>query len=97
MLEDLTPTQRELATLMSEISEQMWRAGWMMGVEHELWSAVMSGAGNGGRLIPTQAQLDELARLSKEIGGWIVFDNEREETFVAMTEWVVRHAKWSPA
>ena len=96
MIDDLTPTQRELATLMSEISEQMWRAGWMMGVEHELWAAVTSGAGRGGRLIPTQAQLDQLARLSKDIGGWILFDAAREETFVPIEEWVARHAEWAP-
>lgn len=97
MIDDLTPTQRELATLMSEISEQMWRAGWMKDVEHELWAAVTSQVGRGGRLIPTQAQLDQLARLSKDIGGWIVFDDEREETFVPIAEWVTRHAKWAPA
>lgn len=97
MLDDLTPTQRELANLMSEISEQMWRAGWMMGVEHELWAAVTSQAGTGGRLIPTQAQLDQLGRLSKDIGGWISFDEEREETFVPLEKWIARHAKWAPA
>ncbi len=94
MLDDLTPAQRELATLISEISEQMWRACWMMGVEHELWAAVTSGAGKGVRPIPTQSQLDQLGRLSKDIGGWIVFDEEREETFVPLKEWVARHAKW---
>lgn len=48
-------------------------------------------------LFPTQAQLDQLARLSKDIGGWIVFDAECEETFVPLEEWIARHKKWAPA
>lgn len=97
MICDLTPTQRELAELMSRISEQMWRAVWMQGLEHELWTAMKSSAGRSGRLIPTQAQLDRLAQLSEDCGGWIVFDDERKETFVPLEEWIARHAKWTAA
>ena len=97
MIDDLTPTQRELADLMSRISEQMWHAEWMLGLEHDLWAATTSPAGRGGRLIPSQAQIDRLAQLSKDCGGWIVFDHEREESFVPLEEWIARHAKWAPA
>ena len=97
MIGDLTPTQRELAELMSRISEQMWRAGWMQGLEHELWAAMTAPAGKDGRLIPTQAQLDRLAQLSKDCGGWVVFDHKLEETFIPLGDWIARHAKWAAA
>ena len=44
MINDLTPTQRDLAELTSDISENAWRAGWMQGLEYELWTAVKSPA-----------------------------------------------------
>ncbi len=94
MINDLTPTQRDLAELMSDISENAWRAGWMQGLEYELWTAVKSPAGGGTRRLDTQAQLERLSQLSKECGGWIVFDQECEETFVALAEWERLYGKW---
>ena len=97
MINDLTPTQRDLAELMSDISENAWRAGWMQGLEYELWSAVKLPAGSGTRRLATQTQLEQLSKLSKDCGGWIVFDQEREETFVALAEWEALYGKWRSA
>ena len=94
MINDLTPTQRDLAELMSDISENAWRAGWMQGLEYELWTAVKSPAGSDTRRLATQAQLERLSQLSKGCGGWIVFDQEREEIFVALAEWEALYDKW---
>lgn len=94
MINDLAPTQRDLAELMSDISENAWRAGWMQGLEYELWTAVKSPAGSGTRRLATQAQLERLSQLSNDCGGWIVFDQEREETFVALVEWAALYEKW---
>jgi hypothetical protein len=97
MINDLTPTQRDLAELMSDISENAWRAGWMQGLEYELWSAVKSPAGSGTRRLATQAQLERLNQLSKDCGGWIVFDQDREETFISLAEWEALYDKWRSA
>ena len=40
MIDDLTPTQRELAGLMSDISENPGHAAWMQELPCELWAAL---------------------------------------------------------
>lgn len=87
MLADLTPAQAALADAMSAISELAWNAGWMDGLEFALWQAVETGAARYGRIEIGQAQLDELKRLSDDCGGWIVFDDAVEESFMPWAAW----------
>ena len=87
MLADLDASQLALAETMSEISEATWHAGWMEGLEYALWQAIESGPCLYGHGKLTQPLLDELKRLAAACGGWIVFDDEREETFVPMAQW----------
>ena len=94
MLNELTPTQRDLAELMSDISENAWRAGWMMGLEYELWQELTSATNSSVPPLATQEQLERLSQLSKACGGWITFDQEREELFVVLAEWVTCYDKW---
>ena len=94
MLNELTPTQRDLAELMSDISEHVWRAGWMMGLEYELWKELTSATNGSVPALATQEQLERLSQLSKACGGWITFDQEREELFVVLAEWVTRYERW---
>jgi len=94
MLNELTPTQRDLAELMSDISEHAWRAGWMMGLEYELWQELTSATNGSVPPLATQEQLERLSQLSKACGGWITFDQEREELFVVLAEWVTCYDKW---
>jgi len=35
-----------------------------------------------------------LRALAHAAGGWIVFDDEHEETLVSFTEWEARFARW---
>ena len=95
MLADLTPGQAALADAMSAISEDAWNASWMDGREAALWQAVESGASHYGRFEIGQARLDELKRLSDDCGGWIVFDDALEETFMPWAEWHVLRAERS--
>ena len=94
MINDLTPTQRDLARLMSEISESAWRAVWMQGLEYELWTEVRSTSDARSRRLASPAQLERLSQLSRACGGWITFDQEREEVFVALTEWTALYDNW---
>jgi hypothetical protein len=94
MINDLTPTQRDLAKLMSEISESAWRAVWMQGLEYELWTEVQSTPNARTRRLASPAQLERLSQLSGACGGWITFDQEQEEVFVAFTEWTVLYDSW---
>ena len=65
-------------------------AGWTDGLQYQAWQ-MMSQIGQGGRLDPTRAQLERLARCSNECGGWSVLDQEREKAFVALDDWAVRY------
>lgn len=90
----LTPDQRRLAERMSELSEQTWCAGWMDGLEFALWSALEGGPRTYGRLDLTDEHLGELRRLSDTCGGWIVFDDDSEETFLPLADWAARFEAW---
>jgi len=41
MLSDLSPDARALANFMSDLSEQIWCAGWLKGLEFMLWPVVI--------------------------------------------------------
>jgi len=96
VINDLTDRQQRLAAYLSELSEQAWAAGWMRGVEHELWQAVVSGPRQVGRLHVTVEHIDRLRRLSADCGGWITFDDVAEETFVPIEQWTARGADRAP-
>jgi hypothetical protein len=96
MLTDLAPAARALADAMSGLSEAAWHAAWMEGTEYALWAAVVDGPYTWGRLVITPLQIAGLRRLADAAGGWVVHDDEREETFMPMAEWLARFAAWRP-
>jgi len=89
MLLDLPPTQRELAEFMSSISERLYCAGWIDGLEFKLWRAAPEEHAELGLLQISNEEVRQLQALSSRCGGWIVFDDESEETFVPISEWQV--------
>jgi hypothetical protein len=50
-------------------------------LEYELWAAVVSGPREYGRLQVSAEHIAQLRKLSQAASGWIVFDDENEETF----------------
>jgi hypothetical protein len=90
VLHELTPQQLALAQYMSELSEEAFCAGWMECLEFDLWKAVTSGPFLYGCLQLEADHIQKLSELSQHCGGWIVFDDEREELFLPMAEWLSR-------
>ena len=89
MLADLTPIQRVLAKIMSEISEDAYCAGWLVDLEYELWQILVDGQGKFGFGAVSEAEIEELRLLSDLCGGWIVWDEERGgQTFVPFDQWL---------
>ena len=86
MLKDLSPDERNLAELMSRISEESFTAGWMDGLEFELWDILKSDSSKHGYVI-TQNEIEELRSLSQICGCWIIYDNAKEETSVDIEVW----------
>ena len=87
MLENLNKEQLKLAEYMSELSELAYTAGWMDKLEFSLWNAMNHKITEYGRLVFTQQIINNLRELSNKAGGWIVFDEKQEETFVTWQEW----------
>lgn len=91
------PAWKQLAELMSDISEQCWCAGWMMGTEFALWE-VLTSPHRGRHLGKGEVTLDQLVKLralSEEAGGWIYWNDETEETFIPMDEWMKQYQKYN--
>lgn len=97
----LTPLQRALYELMSEISEDCWHAGWMSGNEFALWDAIVTGDRTYGQSFMDENLLASVKALSEQVGGWIEWrddehglpNKERGPYFIAMPEWLERVAK----
>jgi hypothetical protein len=97
MLRDLTKDQRLLADFMSDLSEEAYYAGWMRDLEYALWEAVLGVRRKYGRLELTEAHRMRLRELSDGCGGWIVFDDNTEETWLPRAEWEERFSARSSA
>lgn len=86
-LQDLTQEQRDLAEFISEISERRYRAGWMQGIEYEVWDAMHAPELGRGALRLTVEEAQKLYAMSARCRGWIVFDEVHEESFIPIEEW----------
>jgi hypothetical protein len=95
MINDLTASQRELHDLMASMSEQAWSAGWMHGLEYDLWKAVQSSSYKVGRLQLSSTHCDRLRQLSEKCGGRIAFDDQHEEIFIPERQWLTRYEEWA--
>lgn len=93
MLSNLSPDARALATYMSDLSEELWCAGWMRDLEFMLWS-VVEGEDACASLTLTRDQVAKLKSLSNACKGWIVFRRDTKETLVSMPEWMHLFAAW---
>ena len=67
----------------------------MHGLEFELWTAVVSGPREYGVLLISPAHIDQLKRLAARAGGWIVFDDDTEETLLPFDQWRPRFDAWN--
>ena len=82
MLTDLNENQVRLAKYMSELSEIAYTASWIDGLEYILWNALDNKVKVFGRLTFTKEIKVKLKSLSENTEGWILFDENNEETFV---------------
>ena len=81
--------QIELYELMSEISEDCYCAGWMMGLEYAIWGALQDGDLRYGMGEMDAASLMRCRALSLTLGGWIVWVDD--DTDPSLT-----HEHWGP-
>ena len=77
-----------LARFMSDLSQDYWAAGWLTGLEFELWTAVWEEASRVG-----QANAARLRYLSSTCGGWIIWADTGPR-YVPLEEWRTRYDEW---
>lgn len=87
MYSDLNQQQAALHDFMSNISEEGWAAGWMDGLEYELWHMVLHGPAQYGFKFIDEQTIQQLKYLSEQANGWIVFDDTTEESAVSLSDW----------
>lgn len=93
MIKDLNESQKKLADFMSELSEKAFNASWIEGLELSLWKAMNRDLLKFGRLTFNEETINELKRLSQEVNGWIIFDEQTEETFISFEQWKKMNSK----
>ena len=80
-----------LVAIMGEISERVYCAGWMDGLEHILWSILVDenpGVVGLGRV--THAEIEVMRCISSQLQGWIHWADITDDgpTFIPMLEWL---------
>jgi len=77
--------QYALAGMMAAISEDLWYAGWLNGLERILWNVVQ---GDTRIDAVSERQVQLLKLLSEEAEGWIAWEDG--VVFVPMSQWLDR-------
>lgn len=80
------PAATALLTLMHDISEDCWCAGWMSSLEFTLWDVVQGGDRNVGMFPLSEERVECLRWLAEQAGGWWIWDNG--EKFIPTAEWL---------
>jgi len=87
---------KKLETLMSDVSEDQFSAGWHCGLEFWLWEELGKDLGD-----PTPLHIEDrflLAQASALLGGWLRWgDTVGKVTFVPYAEWIERYAAYQQA
>lgn len=87
-MDKLSPIQWALATAMSQVSEDEYCAGWLIGLEYILWEALLGKS----KLTLNPTVHNRLVYLSELCGGWIIWEDG--ETYIPIKEWEELYAKY---
>jgi len=85
--ERLTPQQRALYEAISDVSEARWCAGWLMGIEYQLWAELHDAGSRQGTDERDDAQLETVRTLSDAVGGWIIWADDQTHPDLPTNEW----------
>jgi hypothetical protein len=83
-----------LLRLMEDISEDCWCAGWMSGLEGQLWQAVTDPESYYAKHGGIKPHIPGLRQLAEEAGGWWMWDDNDADgrVFVPLEAWKERFA-----
>jgi hypothetical protein len=95
----MTPklARKVLMGQMENWSEAGYCAGWMTGLEYDLWGIVTAGGGIYGFAELDADDAAGLKEIADEAGGWWIWDDQcgrfGDNRFVPMAEWQQMHEK----
>lgn len=89
----------DLVSLMSDLSEEYWCAGWLMELEYLLWNQLHSGSGfRPGNFADVLLRLHQL---SQQVGGWYHWPRDDSNfpigdgpVFIGLDEWNLLYKAW---
>lgn len=82
-----TSDEHELLGRMSDLSEDIYAAGWLSGLEDDLWDRLNGRPASGFDLV-TDEQAAHLRHLAELTGCWGVWSDELDsEAVVTLDEW----------
>lgn len=85
-----TLAKESLGSFMEDISEDVFAAGWMQGLEYDLWGMVRGYRNRHyGMSSITDEQVAKLALLAQQSGGWWQCGE-----FVPLNAWRKEYARW---
>lgn len=94
----MTPEQKVLADTMSEISEEFYCAGWLIGLEYMLWEICTGGSREFGMGTLEETTVERLKSLAEACGGWIFWSEEvNGEAWIPFSEWTKKYEEHSRA
>ena len=85
--ERLTPQQHALYEAISDISEDRWCAGWLIGIEYQLWAELQGDSQQHGIDELDQAQFEKVRALADQVGGWIIWADDQTHPDLPTVEW----------
>jgi len=106
---EFSDEERDLADTMSDISEDCWCAGWLIGLEYSLWDAIQTGDLEFGMATINSYDLKRCKELADKVNGWVVWmDNghglpigQWGNYFIPMNDWLKMYeeekSKWLKA
>jgi len=77
---------------MSLLSEEYVSAGWFTDLEYHLWYHMMRGGGDQRNMI-TSEDMEALAWLAHEAGGWWYWDDEDGAQFTDLGSWQAEYGR----
>jgi len=89
-----SPQARLLARLMSDLSEDYFCAGWLIGCEYALWADLTGTEVCGERGWGLSEEEKEELRVAHELArGWIIWSDEvRGQVYLPTAEWLAHLA-----
>lgn len=90
-IDHLTPIERVLARLMSDLNEDAYAAGWLGGCEYDIWRRIVRGPEKWGQLSPEELapRLEEIRVVATTAHRWIVWSDktQRPEAVRLVEDW----------